>query len=50
MLLVSALRGFRIHKLRYRLRSPPGAVLSVDAFQGDLAGVLMIGRRSKWLG
>ena len=41
MLLVGALPGYRIHKLCYRLRSPPGVMLSVDALRGDLAGVLM---------
>ena len=40
--LAGALPGLRIHKLRYRLRSPPGVVLSVDAFQGDLAGLIMV--------
>ena len=40
--LAASLTGLRIEKLRYGLRSPPGVVLSVDQFQGELSGLVMI--------
>jgi CYTH domain-containing protein len=40
-LLASALRGDRIAKLRHRLEQAPTVVLSVDEFQGDLAGLII---------
>lgn len=39
--LAAALHGQRITKIRYRLHAPPGVVLSVDEFQGELAGLLL---------
>jgi CYTH domain-containing protein len=41
-LLAASLHGLRITKLRYRLQSPPGVVLSVDRFQGELDGLIMV--------
>jgi CYTH domain-containing protein len=40
--LAASLPGLRIKKLRYRLRSPPGVVLSLDQFQGELDGLVML--------
>lgn len=40
--LAAALPGARLTKLRYRLQSPPGMVISVDQFQGELAGLMMV--------
>ena len=40
--LAASLPGLRINKLRYRLQSPPGVVLSVDEFQGELDGLIMV--------
>src|SRR5260370_26097827 len=40
--LAASLPGLRIKKLRYRLRSPPGLVLSLDQFQGELDGLVML--------
>ena len=40
--LAAALPGSRLTKLRYRLQSPPGTVISVDEFQGELAGLMMV--------
>src|SRR5216684_3735255 len=39
--LAASLPGRRIKKLRYRLQSPSAVVLSVDAFQGELDGLIM---------
>ena len=41
-MLAASLHGLRITKLRYRLQSPPGVVLSVDRFQGELDGLMMV--------
>ena len=40
--LAASLQGLRITKLRYRLQSPTGVVLSVDRFQGELDGLIMV--------
>ena len=41
-LLVAALPGLRIKKLRHRLRSPlPGVLLAIDEFQADLGGLVL---------
>ncbi|TAJ40833.1 MAG: hypothetical protein EPO55_07685 [Reyranella sp.] len=40
--LAAALPGLRIRKLRHRLKAPRGVVLSVDEFQGALAGLRMV--------
>jgi CYTH domain-containing protein len=40
--LAASLPGPRIEKLRHTLRSPPGVVLSVDQFQGELTGLVMV--------
>ena len=40
--LAASLHGLRITKLRYRLQSPPGVVLSVDRFQGEHEGLIMV--------
>src|SRR5215471_5665912 len=40
--LAASLPGRRLTKLRHRLRSPDGIVLSVDQFEGVLAGLLML--------
>ena len=40
--LAAALPGLRLEKLRYRLQSPPGTVVSVDRFQGALDGLIMV--------
>src|SRR5262249_14062971 len=40
--LASALPGTRLTKLRYTLQSPPGMVISVDQFQDELAGLMMV--------
>ncbi|MBL6618319.1 MAG: hypothetical protein ISP45_30205 [Reyranella sp.] len=40
--LAAALPGLRLTKLRHRLQSPPDIVLSVDQFQGALAGLTMV--------
>lgn len=39
--LAAALSGARLSKLRHRLRLPDGASMSMDEFQGDLAGLLL---------
>lgn len=39
--LAAALPGVRIKKLRHRLQSPPGVLMLVDAFQGELDGLIM---------
>jgi CYTH domain-containing protein len=39
--LAASLPGVRIQKLRHRLQSAPGALLAVDEFQGDLAGLIL---------
>ncbi len=41
-LLARSLQGPRITKLRYRLQSPSGVVLSVDRFEGELEGLIMV--------
>jgi CYTH domain-containing protein len=41
-LLAAALPGRRIEKLRHRLQSPPGLLLSVDQFLGGLAGLVLL--------
>ena len=40
--LAASLPGRRIEKLRHTLRSPPGVVLSVDQFQGELDRLVMV--------
>ena len=40
--LAAALQGLRISKLRHRLQSPAGVVLSVDRFEGELEGLVMV--------
>jgi CYTH domain-containing protein len=40
--LAASLTGRRIEKVRHTLRSPPGVVLSVDQFQGELDGLVMV--------
>jgi CYTH domain-containing protein len=40
-ILAATLHGARITKLRHRLQAPPGAVMCVDEFQGDLAGLIL---------
>ena len=39
--LALALSGARLTKLRHRLLAPPGVLMSVDEFQGDLAGLVL---------
>ena len=39
--LAVALVGPRLVKTRHRLHAPPGVTLSVDEFQGDLAGLIL---------
>jgi CYTH domain-containing protein len=41
-LLAASLPGQRIRKLRHRLQSAAGVVLSVDEFQGELDGLIML--------
>jgi CYTH domain-containing protein len=41
-LLAAALPGWRLRKLRYRLQSPAGVVLSVDQFEGELEGLILL--------
>jgi len=40
-LLASVLPGERLQKIRHRLHAPPGVVLSVDEFQGELSGLIL---------
>jgi CYTH domain-containing protein len=40
--LVAVLPGLRITKIRHRLHAPPGVLMSVDEFQGNLAGLLLV--------
>lgn len=40
-LLARTLQGVRINKLRHRLKPQQGIVMSVDEFQGELAGLIM---------
>ena len=39
--LAVTLEGERLSKTRHRLHAPPGVVLSVDEFQGKLAGLIL---------
>jgi CYTH domain-containing protein len=41
-ILAASLPGLRLSKLRHTLQSPPGAVLSVDQFCGELKGLIMV--------
>jgi CYTH domain-containing protein len=41
-ILSAALQGVRIRKIRHRLKPPPGVVLSVDEFKGELEGLRMV--------
>lgn len=41
-LLDSILPGDRLHKIRHRLHAPTGVLMSVDEFQGHLAGLLLL--------
>jgi CYTH domain-containing protein len=41
-LLAAALAGRRLEKLRHRLQSPGGLLLSVDQFQGALEGLILL--------
>ncbi|MET0411243.1 MAG: hypothetical protein ABW217_08095, partial [Polyangiaceae bacterium] len=40
--LAASLQGARLRKLRHRLQAPTGVSLSVDEFQGELAGLILI--------
>jgi CYTH domain-containing protein len=40
-ILAAALTGPRLSKIRHRLHAPPGILMSVDEFQGDLAGLIL---------
>jgi CYTH domain-containing protein len=40
--LAASLPGRRITKLRHRLRSPPGVLMSLDEFQEGLAGLVLL--------
>jgi CYTH domain-containing protein len=40
--LAAVLPGVRIRKMRHRLHSPPGVLLSLDVFQGELDGLIMV--------
>lgn len=40
--LAAALPGIRIRKLRHRLRSRPGVLMSLDEFQDGLAGLVLL--------
>jgi CYTH domain-containing protein len=39
--LSAALTGARITKIRHRLHAPPGVLMSVDEFQGELTGLIL---------
>ena len=41
-ILARALVGVRLTKIRHRLHAPPGVLMSVDEFQGDLAGLILL--------
>ncbi|MFO1159156.1 MAG: hypothetical protein U1E60_09990 [Reyranellaceae bacterium] len=41
-LLSAALSGVRLRKLRHRLQSPPGVLMSLDEFQDALAGLVVV--------
>jgi CYTH domain-containing protein len=41
-LLAASLPGRRLEKLRHRLQSPPGLLLSVDQFEGTLEGLILL--------
>lgn len=41
-LLAATLPGVRIVKRRHRLKSPPGTLMSLDEFQGELAGLVLL--------
>jgi CYTH domain-containing protein len=40
-ILAAALVGARLTKIRHRLHAPPGVTMSVDEFQGNLAGLVL---------
>ena len=40
--LAASLPGVRLRKVRHRLQSPTGVVLSVDQFQDELHGLIMV--------
>jgi CYTH domain-containing protein len=40
--LASVLSGARLTKLRHRLHARPGVLLSVDEFQGELSGLVLV--------
>jgi len=40
-ILAATLSGARLTKIRHRLRSPEGVLLSVDEFQGELTGLVL---------
>ena len=40
--LAATLQGARIRKIRHRLKTPEGVVLSVDEFEGELKGLRMV--------
>lgn len=40
--LAATLQGIRIAKRRHRLESPPGILMSLDEFQGALAGLVLL--------
>ena len=40
-ILASALKGTRLTKIRHRLHAQPGVSMSVDEFQGELAGLVL---------
>jgi CYTH domain-containing protein len=39
--LARSLQGLRLRKLRHRLHCPPGLMVAVDEFQGELAGLIL---------
>lgn len=40
--LAASLPGVRIEKIRHRMQSAPGVEMSVDEFQGDLGGLILV--------
>jgi CYTH domain-containing protein len=39
--LAASLAGDRLTKIRHRLRAPPGVLMSLDEFQGELSGLIL---------
>jgi CYTH domain-containing protein len=48
--LANTLKGARLTKIRHRLHAPPGVLMSVDEFQGDLAGLILVEAEFKTTG